>query len=341
MSDWTPLAGITVVDLSQQLPGPFATLLLRTLGARIVKVEPPAGEVGREVDPPMFRRVNAGKDIIFLDLKADEGRRRLHELVADADVFVEGFRPGVAGRLAADFQTLSQLNPRLIYCSLSGFGAQGPLARQPGHDLNFLALSGGLPGGLPDADALIRVPWVDLASATNAALLIVAALHDRARTGAGRRLELALLDAAAVWASTKLPREGAEGAYGVFATADGRRVALSVLEGPMWSRLCAAFGWADWLEDRELGETAGRRARAPEIAARVRDAVAGHTAAALADLALRHDLPLSVVNTPEDAAADPQIAVRGLFPDAEHWRPLGPSAPALGIDAATTAETVS
>lgn len=340
MSDWTPLAGITVVDLSQQLPGPFATLLLRTLGARVVKVEPPAGEVGREVDPPMFRRVNAGKDIIFLDLKTGAGRGRLHELVADADVFVEGFRPGVAARLAADWGTLAEVNPRLVYCSLSGFGQEGPLARVPGHDLNFLALAGGLPAGLPDADALIRVPWVDLASATNAALLIVAALQDRARTGAGRRLELALLDAATVWASTKLPQEGAEGAYGVFETADGRRVALSVLESPMWSRLCAAFGWADWLADPDLGETAGRRARATEIAARVREAVAGHTAAALADLAVRHDLPLSVVNSPADAAADPQVAARGLFPDPEHWRPLGPSAPALRLDA-TTAGTPS
>ena len=331
MSAWEPLAGVTVVDLSQQLPGPFATLLLRTLGARIVKVEPLAGEVGREVDPPMFRRVNAGKEVVFLDLKSDAGRERLHALVAGADVFVEGFRPGVAARLAADWETLSAINPRLVYCSLSGFGAGGPLAAAPGHDLNFLALSGGLPAGLPDPDALIRVPWVDLASATNAALLIVTALRDRDTTGLGRRLELALVDAAAVWSNTKLPRAGSEGAYGVFETADGRRVAVSVLEDAMWLRLCAAFGWTAWEQDAELAANDGRRARAPQIAARVRDEVARRTTDELAAIAVLHDLPITRVNDTAEVPSDGQLVARDIFPDAGHWRPLGPAAAAIPI----------
>lgn len=331
MSAWEPLAGVTVVDLSQQLPGPFATLLLRTLGARIIKVEPLAGEVGREVDPPMFRLVNAGKEVVFLDLKSDAGRASLHDVVAGADVFVEGFRPGVAARLAADWDTLSAINPGLVYCSLSGFGVAGPLAAHPGHDLNFLALSGGLPAGLPDAEALIRVPWVDLASATNAALLIVTALRDRDTTGAGRRLELALVDAAAVWSNTKLPREGSEGAYGVFATADGRRVAVSVLEDAMWLRLCAAFGWTTWLEEAELAGNDGRRTRAAEIAARVREAVAQRTTDELAELAERHDLPITRVNDAGEVSGEAQIVARDIFPDAGHWRPLGPAAPAVPI----------
>ena len=332
MSAWEPLAGVTVVDLSQQLPGPFATLLLRTLGARVIKIEPLGGEVGREVDPPMFRRVNAGKDVEFLDLKSDAGRARLHDLIASADVFVEGFRPGVATRLAADWATLSAINPGLVYCSLSGFGAQGPLAAQPGHDLNFLALAGGLPGGLPDPDALIRVPWVDLASATNAALLIVTALRDREATGAGRHLELALVDAAAVWSATKLPREGSEGAYGVFAAADGRRVAVSVLEDAMWARLCDAFGWADWLADAEFAVNDGRRARAAEIGARVREAIAARTSGELAVIAVRHDLPITRVAETAEVAGEAQIVARGIFPDAGHWRPLGPAAPAVPIE---------
>ena len=153
----------------------------------------------------MFARLSAGKEIVVLDLKRDEDRERLHDLVAGADIFCEGFRPGVVERLGADWETLSAINPRLVYCSLSGFGSAGPLADRPGHDLNFLALAAGLPAGLSDGEALIRVPWVDLAAGTNAALTIVAALLDRSATGAGRRLDVAMLDAAAVWSAVKLP----------------------------------------------------------------------------------------------------------------------------------------
>lgn len=323
MSDWTPLAGLTVLDLTQQLPGPFATLLLATLGARVIKVEPPAGDPARDIDPEMFARVNAGKELIALDLKSDGGRTALHGLVAGADAFVEGFRPGVVARLAADWDTLRAVNDRLVHCSLSGFGADGPLAMSPGHDLNFLALAGALPGGLPDGETLIRVPHVDLAAGTNAALAIAAALLERERTGRGRQLELAMLDAAAVWGTVKAPRPGAEGAYGIFATADGSRVAVSVLEEAMWHRLCTALGWVDWLEDPAMERHDDRRARGAEVTARLREAILALRADALVELASRHDLAITPVNTVEQAPDDPQIAARDIFPDAGSWRPLG------------------
>jgi crotonobetainyl-CoA:carnitine CoA-transferase CaiB-like acyl-CoA transferase len=332
VTDWTPLSGMIVVDLSQQLPGPFATLLLRTLGAHVIKVEPPSGDPARQIDPPMFARLAAGKEIVVLDLKREDDRDRLHDLVADADVFVEGFRPGVVQRLGADWETLSAINPRLIYCSLSGFGSSGPLADRPGHDLNFLALAAGLPAGISDGASLIRVPWVDLAAGTNASLAVVAALLSRAATGAGRHLDIAMLDAAAVWSTVKLPREGAEGAYGVFGSADGGRVAVSVLEQAMWERLCRAFEWTDWLADPTMAEHGHRRALAPEIAARLAQEIAARPARELVELAVRHDVAISRVNTIDEAATDPQIAARDLFPDAAHWRPLGPTAPALRLD---------
>ncbi len=332
MSGWTPLRGVTVVDLSQQLPGPFATLLLRTLGARVIKVEPPGGDPAREIDPPMFARLVAGKEVVVLDLKREDGRDRLHDLVGRADVFLEGFRPGVVGRLGADWETLSALNSRLVYCSLSGFGSAGPLAERPGHDLNFLALAAGLPAGLTDGEALIRVPWVDLAAGTNAALTVMAALLDREATGEGRRLDIAMLDAAAVWSAVKLPRAGAEGAYGVFAAADGGRVAVSVLEEAMWRRLCEAFAWTDWLDEPAMAGHDQRRARADEIAARLTREIAARSSAEVVELATRHDVAISRVNDLDEAATDPQIAARALFPDAASWRPLGPSAPALSLD---------
>ncbi len=321
-----------MVDLSQQLPGPFATLLLRTLGARVIKVEPPQGDAAREIDPPMFARVNGGKEILSLNLKSADDQSRLHALVADADVFFEGFRPSVTARLGADWETLSKLNPRLVYCSLSGFGAGGPMAQRPGHDLNFLALAAGLADGLSTGEALIRVPWVDLAAGTNAALLIVSALIDRASTGRGRHIEIAMLDAAAVWSAAKLPRPGGEGAYGVFETADRRRVAVSVLEEAMWRRLCQALGWDDWLADPDMAEHEARRARADEVRQRLTAAVAAHEFQDLLTLAVEHDCAISPVNEIDEVARDPQIAARGIFTGDEHWFPLGPAAGSLPID---------
>lgn len=318
-----PLDGATVVDLSQQLPGPFATLLLRTLGARVVKVEPPGGDAGRRIDPEMFRRMAADKEIVTLDLKQDADRGELHRLVAGADAFIEGLRPGVASRLAADWETLRRLNSRLVYCSLSGYGAGGPLADRPGHDVNYLALAAGLAAGPIDGEALIRVPWVDLAAGTDAALLILAALMQARRTGEGRRLEVAMLDAAAIWAGAKPPRPGGEGAYGVFVAGDGERVAVAVLEAEQWRRLCRALGWEDWLDHPGFRDHDGRRAHHAEIAARLREAIAARPAAALVRLAEEHDVAISPVNDEARAAVDPQLASRDLYRDGTAWRPLG------------------
>ena len=332
MSDWRPLDGVKVVDLSQQLPGPFATLLLVTLGAEVVKVEPPAGDAARSIDPPMLARLSAGKEIIVLDLKDPAARERLHELIKQADVFIEGFRPGVAERLGAGWDTLSAINPRLVYCSVSGAGPTGPLARVPGHDLNYLALAAGLPDGLPDGEALIRIPWVDLAAGTNAALTITAALLDRERTGQGKRLGIAMLDAAAIWAATKQPRAGTEGTYGVFATADGERVASACLEDAMWERLCEAFAWEDWAADSGLHDNGRRRLRGREIEARLRQEIEALTAAEVTALAERYDLAITAVIDSSDVLEQPQIVERDLFPDADHWRPLGRLGRSLRID---------
>jgi crotonobetainyl-CoA:carnitine CoA-transferase CaiB-like acyl-CoA transferase len=332
MSEWRPLDGTKVIDLSQQLPGPFASLLLASLGAAVVKVEPPAGDASRAIDPPMFAHLCAGKEMIVLDLKVAADQERLHEMIKQADVFIEGFRPGVVERLGADWDTLSAINPRLVYCSLSGAGPTGPLATVPGHDLNFLALAAGLPNGLPDGEALIRIPWVDLASGTNAALTITAALLERERTGQGKRLGIAMLDAAAIWAATKQPRPGTEGTYGVFATADGERVACACLEQAMWDRLCQAFGWKDWAADPALQDHGGRRLRGREIEARLRREIEGLTAAEVTVLAERHDLAITAVNDRADVLDQPQIVERGLFPDADHWRPLGRLGRSLKIE---------
>ncbi|MEV8613437.1 CoA transferase [Amycolatopsis sp. NPDC051373] len=297
-----PLHGMTVLDLSQQLPGPYATFLLASLGADVLKVEPPAGDPARRFDPPMFERVNAGKRGVFLDLKSPADRERLLELAAGCAVFVEGFRPGVTARLGCDEKAVREARPDVVYCSISGMGQTGPLAGHPTHDLSLQAMAGIL-GDAGESDR-IGVPWVDLGTATTAALAITAAWH----AGGGAFLDLAMLDVATAWNSVKpLAVTEPEATYGVVAAKDGS-VALALLEDHMWLRLCTALAWP---ADPALATYADRRGHAAEIRVRLETAFAQYTVAELIALAHEHDLPLG----PTDATGDPdtvaQLRARG------------------------------
>lgn len=329
------LAGVKVLDLSLQLPGPWATTLLTSLGAEVLKVEPPAGDPAREIDPPMFRRLIGSKRIINVDLKSEEGREEVRELAVRSDVLVEGFRPGVAARLGAGPEEMMKLNPRLVYCSISGFGLGGPLSGHPGHDLNFLGLSGGATAEAGVGSDPIRVPFVDLAAGTQAALMITAALKQRETTGKGVLLETALLDSAISWASIKLPQPGGEPVYGVFETEEGHRVAIAVLEEAMWQRLCVAFEWTDWQSDAAgLSTNEGRRSRAEEIEGRLCDAVGERSFNILMSLALEHDLAITPVMDAELASRNAQVRSREVLPVGDSWRPLGRSGARVSLKAA-------
>ncbi|MET7640641.1 CoA transferase [Streptomyces sp. NPDC005438] len=310
----TALKGMRVLDLSQQLPGPYATLLLASLGATVTKVEPPGGDPARRLDPEMFERVNAGKGAVTVDLKSPEGRERLYGLLAEADVFVESFRPGVTARLGCDAPTLHRLRPGLVYCSLSGVGQRGPLANTPVHDLSLQAMAGVLDGA-PRVER-VGVPWVDLAAGTSAALAITAAW----RAGEGCHLDMSLLDAALGWAEVKpsAVSGGVEPTYGTFRTADGATVVLALLEDAMWRRLCTALGWDDWADDPGLAGYADRRLRGPEVRERLERALAARELTELVELARRYDLPLDTADgsDPEVAA---QVALRRR-PEHGAWR---------------------
>lgn len=312
------LSEFTVLDLSLQLPGPYATMLLRGLGARIIKIEPPAGDPARSIDPAMFQRINAGKELLVLDLKQPAGQEVLYRLAQRSDAFVEGFRPGVVKRLAVDYPSLAAHAPRLVYCSLSGFGQQGPYAQVPAHDLNYLGLAGGLDAANRTAETGIGTPTVDLAAGTTAALLMVAALHEASKTGRGRYLDVSLFDAAVVWSQVKRPAPGHDGigpepTYGVFQTAGGSTVAVGILEDTFWPRLCAALDWRDWEIDPSLAGYPARRRRGEEIAQRLGATLLSRTATEWLDLARRHDLPVTPVRRLDEVPADPQVANRGLF----------------------------
>ncbi|WP_433476854.1 CaiB/BaiF CoA transferase family protein [Spirillospora sp. CA-142024] len=274
-----PLDGLRVLDLTMWRPGPYATQLLAQLGADVIKVEPPGGEPMRMFGDH-FDVLNRHKRGIALDLKSEDGLKALRELAKDAEVFVEGFRPGVAERLGVGHESLRELNPRLVYCSISGYGAEGPLKDVPGHDINYRAYAAALPPDAvsPEADEL---PLADMAAATMAAFAITAACLKARGTGVGDRIDLGMADVLAHWvgtvpAATRRSGAGPVPGYGVYPTKDGRKITLGVVsEERLWSATCRALG-IDEHADVPFVERLGRIG---ELDAAVTAAVAGLTQA--------------------------------------------------------------
>ena len=308
------LSGIRVLDLSIWRPGPYATQLLADLGADVLKIEPPGGDPMR-VFPELFARLNAHKRSVALDLKGPAGRTRAYELVADADALVEGFRPGVAARLGMGDAAVREVNPDLVYCSVSGFGQDGPLAARPGHDINYQAYAGVLaPRGGPPVES--SLPIADLAGGTFAVLAVCAALLGRSRTGDGERVDVAMADVLATWtgplASTAVAGSdqplGALPTYGSFLTADDRWITLGVLnEQHLWAAVCDVIG----LEDLAGLTMLDRVGRHDEIRARVDTAIRSWPHDALLD-AFGVAAPVAPVLSREEMLHAPQFLARGL-----------------------------
>ncbi|WP_326640763.1 CoA transferase [Streptosporangium sp. NBC_01755] len=300
-----PLKGMRVVDLSQQLPGPYTSLLLASLGAHVTKVEPPWGDAARSLDPDMFEAVNHGKVSVRLDLKSDVGRKTLHRMMTSADVFIEGFRPGVMDRLGCSAMDLHALNPSLIYCSISGYGQKGPLAGHPTHDLNLQAMVGAIPR-FARLDR-IGVPWVDLGTATTAALAIAAYWH----AGVGVHLDLAMLDLAASWAAVK-PRavSDIEPSYGTFMSRDGDVFVLALLEDDMWVRLCRALRLTSWSAKHHLEHYRARQADAEGVRSRLEQEFALRSTGEVVALAAEFDLPINRVLDSTEVKTEQQLRLR-------------------------------
>lgn len=315
--DLPMLSAMTVIDISQQLPGPYTSGLLAELGANVVKVEPPQGDPARSLDPQMFAFVNNRKRVIQLDLKTLDGVEHLHELVIQADVFIEGFRPGVAERLGAGWPVLSGVNPRLVYCSISASGQQGPYAKVPMHDLNLQGLAG------INVEREIGVPWVDLGTATTAALAITAAWHAAVISGLGQVLDIAMLDTAILWKRVKAEAYGRhEPTYGIFPTSDDSNVSIAILEDHIWLRLCKAFGWDDWFAAPSLRKYVDRLTVSDEIQRRLRETCQALRLDVLLSLAKEYDLPLTPVGPVLEGAAAMQLSERGLDERSERRFPL-------------------
>jgi alpha-methylacyl-CoA racemase len=244
----TPLAGFLVVDLSRYLPGAFAGRELRRLGARVVRLEPPEGDPMRHTAPAWHEALNAGSESVVCDLKAEPELGRA--LCAGADVVLESFRPGVTDRLGIGPDDLPDT---VVYCSITGFGADGPHAQRAGHDLNYLGWAGVLEDTAP---GLPPVQVADLAAgALGAVTEILAALLERERTGRGRHVVVSMTHGSHRLAAHRrggdpLPRflTGGLASYRIYATADGRRLTLGALEPRFFERLCELVGRPDLAE---------------------------------------------------------------------------------------------
>jgi len=262
------LDGIRVLDLSRLLPGGYCTQLLQAQGARVTKIEPPAGDPIRALPGgnAYFEALHSGKQLLTLDLRTEPGRDALRRRVVDADVLVEGFRPGVMERMELEYAVLAAINPALVYCAITGYGSDGPLARRAGHDLNYLARSGAL-SLMPLRDGAPTIPGLqvaDMAGGLEAAFSIAAALVARARTGRGARVEVSMTQLMRSWTALPraarraglpgLPLTGEAPCYHVYAVADGF-LTVAALEPDFWAAFCRAIDRED-LKDRQFDPAA-------------------------------------------------------------------------------------
>ena len=264
------LQGCRVLDLSQYLPGPYATRLLADLGADVIKVEPPGGDPMRtfvftDEDglSPLYKQVNAGKTVVHLDLKHELDRLCFADLVISADVLLESYRPGVMERLGFGRDRLQGLNPGLIHCAISGFGQTGPASQRAGHDLTYMALSGMLHHtGTSETPVIPFPPVSDYAAGQHAANVIMAALLRRTRHAEGCFIDTSLFETVLSWQSfgqagvgrTEMPLEPGQGlitggvaCYHVYRTRDDKFVVLGALEEKFWRSFCLVVERPDWI----------------------------------------------------------------------------------------------
>lgn len=336
-----PLAGLTIVDLTRVLSGPYCTMLLADMGARVIKIEQPGrGDDTRAWGPPFvgeesayFLSINRNKESVTLDFKATEGRRILNQLISTADVLVENFRPGVMSRLGLDYSTLAQRHPRLVFCSISGFGQDGPRRDHAGYDAVIQA-EGGLMSVTGDANGRafrVGVAVTDLVAGLLAAQGIVLALFARERTGRGQQVDISMLDGvisllsyhASIYLTTGAEsrrvgnRHATIAPYDTFSAADGE-LFLAVGNDDQFQRFCKAAGLPRLLEEgrfstnplRVANEAALKEIIEPVMRTRKRD----EWIASLADAGV----PCGAVRSVPEALSDPQVSARRMIEAVEH-----------------------
>lgn len=323
-----PLAGLLVLDFTTLLPGPLASLMLAEAGAEVIKIERPGGEDMRHFAPAIdgesapFAMLNRGKQNLTLDLKSEVDRAKLMPLIKRADILIEQFRPGVMARLGLGYDDLRAINPRLIYCSISGYGQSGPRAGEAGHDINYVGNTGvlDLQTGPIERPVVPPVLIADIAGGSFPAVInILLALRSRDQSGQGCHLDIAMTDAMftfawyalALGAAAKFPKPGemwlvgSSPRYQLYPTKDGRIVACGAIEQKFWEAFSAAIGLATEFVDDKRDGSVTREAVAKLILAKTADEWRPILAAA--------DCCATIVTPLEEAIRDPHFVQRGLF----------------------------
>ena len=340
-----PFDNVKVIDLTTRAPGPFCSMALADMGADVVMVEAPAGVGSQggpgpdEVREAAFDPLRRNKRSIVLDLKDAEARQVLYDLAAGADVFMEGFKPGTVERLGADYETMRGVNERLVYCSLSGYGQDGPYRAMPGHDVNYISFAGVL-GSMGSPDGTPVIPNNIIADFAAGGLLgafsIVTALWARERTGRGQYIDLSLTDGSLYlnpmvmknyFLSGEVTRpgqaflNGGNPDYRVYRCKDGRFLSVGSLEFKFWRNLCEALERPDWIDRRRSDPAA--------VAAEMDARFAEKTRDEWFDLLGNLDLAIGKVYGVNEAPGDPQLRHRNMFVEVQG--PDGLTATQIGI----------
>jgi crotonobetainyl-CoA:carnitine CoA-transferase CaiB-like acyl-CoA transferase len=348
-----PLAGIRVLDVSQVMAGPFACMLLGDMGADVIKIEPPgAGDSTRRSmgfrlkgeDSPGFLALNRNKRSVTLDLKAPADREILYALVKTADVLIENGRPGVAGRLGMDYETLRKLNPRLVYASISGFGQTGPWAQRPGFDLIAQAMSGALSAtGLPGSDPVKNgIPVGDLGAALFTVYGVLSALIGREKSGQGQYIDASLFEATlglSVWETTELWGTGRSpqplgtanrmsAPYQAVKASDGYFV-FGAANQKLWLDFLKVLGRPELADDPRFATNADRVTNAPALIHELQPTFSTRSAEDWVAALLEAGVPAGPIYDYEQALASDHVAARHMVQDIPH--PIEGSFKALGF----------
>jgi crotonobetainyl-CoA:carnitine CoA-transferase CaiB-like acyl-CoA transferase len=335
-----PLAGIRVLDFTRVLAGPAASLALADLGAEVIKIEPPGtGDETRSFPPTRdgeshyYLSVNRGKKSIVIDLKSPEGLALARDLAAKCDVLVENYRPGVMDRLGLGYDALSAINPRLIYCAISGYGQTGPLKDRPSFDIVLQAMSGALsmngePGGLPTK---LGIPLGDLVGGINGPIGILSALYERERTGKGRMIDVSLMDGLlgmlgyiaqlAFFTGQDPVRQGSQHPnlvpYGIFPASDGS-IVIACLTPGFWGKICVSIGRPELTDDPRYDTLEKRRDARDEVNEAVSAFTRQHTVDELVAIFTAHEVPHAPILGVTEALTQPQAVEREMVVQVAH-----------------------
>lgn len=332
------LSGIRVIDLSRLLPGPYCSMMLADLGAEVIKIEEPGrGDYLRDFPPKQkedsafFLAVNRNKKSMTLNLRSARGREILFDLVKDADVVLEGFRPGVIDKLGIGYKDLEKVNPMIVVCSISGYGQDGPYVNKAGHDMNYLSIAG-ITGITGTRDGKPVLPGIQIADVGGGGMLaaycILAAIIGRDRVGKGQYIDISMMDGAMAWlcmyagkyfADGRTPRPSNElltgqfACYNVYKTSDGRYISLGALEPQFWVAFCEAVEREDWIKEQYAGGE-----RKEELIAEVGELFLAHTREEMAEFLKDVDCCCEPVNNFDEAFSHPQVVHRNMVVEMDH-----------------------